>query len=152
MKKVIALLTAVVLCLSIFAGCGAKDVKLSEIMDEINTKNNLTLTQLSSVDDLNTYYSINASDVKQFAAELDENNNAPVEIVLVEAKDSTSADTIEKALTSRYNSIYSQYSSYSPDQLDMVKKCKVTKDGNFVTMIVASNAEDMVKLFQSKIK
>ena len=56
-------------------------------MDKLNSDFSLSLRVLESVDDLNTYYSIDTADVKQYAAEIDANNDAPVEIVLVEAVD-----------------------------------------------------------------
>lgn len=152
MKKVISIVSAFVLCLAIFTGCGAKEVKLSEVMDKINSDFSLSLQTLESADELNTYYSIDTADVKQFAAEIDPNNNAPVEIVLIEAVDADAATRVESALTTRYNAIYSQYSSYTPEQLDMVKACKVTKDGNFVSMIVADKGADMLNVFYSYVK
>lgn len=152
MKKVISIVSAFVLCLAIFTGCGAKEVKLSEVMDKINSDFSLSLQKLESADELNTYYSINTADVKQFAAEIDPNNNAPVEIVLIEAVDADAASRVETALTTRYNAIYSQYSSYTPEQLDMVKACKVTKDGNFVSMIVADKGADMLNVFYNYVK
>ena len=152
MKKVISIVSAFVLCLAIFTGCGAKEVKLSEVMDKINSDFSLSLKKLESAYELNTYYSIDTADVKQFAAEIDPNNNAPVEIVLIEAVDADAASRVESALTTRYNAIYSQYSSYTPEQLDMVKACKVTKDGNFVSMIVADKGADMLNVFYSYVK
>ena len=152
MKKVISIVSVFVLCLAIFTGCGAKEVKLSEVMDKINSDFSLSLQKLESADELNTYYSIDTADVKQFAAEIDPNNNAPVEIVLIEAVDADAASRVETALTTRYNAIYSQYSSYTPEQLDMVKACKVTKDGNFVSMIVADKGSEMLDVFYSYVK
>ena len=152
MKKVFSIVAAFVLCLAIFTGCGAKEVKLSEVMDKINSDFSLSLQKLESADELNTYYSIDTADVKQFAAEIDPNNNAPVEIVLIEAVDADAASRVETALTTRYNAIYSQYSSYTPEQLDMVKACKVTKDGNFVSMIVADKGADMLNVFYNYVK
>ena len=152
MKKVISIVSALVLCLAVFAGCGAKEVKLSEVMNKLNSDFSLSLKALESTNNLNKYYSINTADVKQFAAEIDPNNNAPVEIVLVEATNADAAGKIETALTNRYKSIYSQYSSYTPEKLSMVKDCKVTKDGNFVTMIVADKAPEMLEAFYKFIK
>lgn len=152
MKKVISIVSAFVLCLAIFTGCGAKEVKLSEVMDKINSDFSLSLQKLESADELKTYYSIDTADVKQFAAEIDPNSNAPVEIVLIEAVDADAATRVESALTTRYNAIYSQYSSYTPEQIDMVKACKVTKDGNFVSMIVADKGAEMLDVFYSYVK
>ena len=74
------------------------------------------------------------------------------EVVLVEATDSDAASRVETALTNRYNSIFQQNASYSAEELDMVKNCKVTKDGNFVTMIIGEKASDMLTMFNDSIK
>lgn len=154
MKKIISVICAAALCLCLFAGCGAKEVNLTEVLDKINTDYPVSgLTKITDVNDLNSYYQIKPEDVKQFAAEINENSSdAPVEIVLVEAKDSTAAQDIYDKLSNRYNSIYNMYASYSADQIAMVKECKVTMDGNFVSMIVAENAPEMVNVFYSFIK
>ncbi len=152
MKKAISIAASLVLCLMIFAGCGAKEANLNEVMDKINSEYQLSLQTFSSVDDLNKYYSINTSDVKQFAAEIDSNNDRPIVIIMVEAVDSEAAGNVEKALTNYYNSIISTYSSYSAENLEMVKSCKVTKDGNFVSLIVASDAQGMLDIYYSFIK
>lgn len=152
MKKVISLAFVLILSLAALAGCGSADVNLSEVMDKINSEYSLSLQTLESADDLNRYYGIDTTDVKQFAVEFNSNNDAPVEIVMVEAVDSEAATRVETALTTRYNSIISQYASYTPDKLSMVEACKVTKDGNFVSMIVAENADGMLNIYYEYVK
>lgn len=152
MKRIFALAVALVLCLSLLAGCGSKDVNLSDVMTKLNSDYSLSLQTLSSADELNTYYSISTDDVKQFAAEIDSTNDAPKEIILIEATDADAAARVEEALTTRLNSIMATYNSYSPDQVDMVKACKVTKDGNFVSLIVADKAPDMLNVYYEYVK
>lgn len=153
MKKVISFAAVLAMCFVLLTGCGSGDVKLNEVMDKINADFSPEITKtLTEAEELNAYYSINADDVKQFAAEINPDNNAPVEIVMVEAVDSDAADSVEQALTTRYNSIYSQYSSYTPEKLDMVKNCKVTKNGNFVTLIVADDADKMLDVYYEYVK
>ncbi len=152
MKKLISMATALVLSLAMLAGCGAKEVNLTEVMDKINSDFSLSLTKLESAEDLNAYYSIETADVKQFAAEIDANNDAPVEIILVEAVDSAAADRVETALTTRYNAIINTYSSYTPEKVSMVEACKVTKDGNFVSMIVADKGPEMLDTYYTFVK
>ena len=153
MKRIIAIVLAAMMLVAAFAGCGGtKNADLSGILTEINTKYDLSLTEIDTTDKLNKYYGINPEDVKQFAAETNQNNNAAIEIVLVEAVDSDAAARVETALTTRFNSIVQQYSSYTPEKLDMVKACKVTKDGNFVSMIVADDAAGMSEVYNSSIK
>ena len=152
MKRIFAVAVALVLCLSLLAGCGSKDVNLNDVMTKLNSDFSLSLQTLSSADELNTYYSISTDDVKQFAAEIDSTNDAPKEIILIEATDADAATRVEEALTNRLNSIMATYNSYSPDQVDMVKACKVTKDGNFVSLIVADKAPDMLNVYYEYVK
>lgn len=147
MKKTFSVATSIILCLAFLTGCGAKNVNLSEVMEKINSDFSLSLRILESVDDLDTYYSIETADVEQFAAEIDVNNDAPVEIVLVEAVDADAATRVETALTTRYKAIVNRYSSYTPEKFDMVQACKVTRDNNYVTMIVADNAPEMLNVY-----
>lgn len=150
MKKVISIAVALVLCLSIFAGCGAKEVNLADLMDKMNSEYSVDATKV----DMYKYYNINADDIKQFAAEVgkSDTDSKNTEVVLVEATDSDAASRVETALTNRYNSIFQQNASYSAEELDMVKNCKVTKDGNFVTMIIGEKASDMLTMFNDSIK
>ncbi len=159
MKKIIALVLAALLGVAVLAGCGEsaseanKSVELVAVLDKINTDNNLSLEKVTDVKMLKRYYTIDEGDVKQFAVEMDKSNtNAPVEIVLIEATDADAAGRIESALNTRYNSVLSTYTSYTPEKVDMVKACKVTKDGNFVSLIIADNADAMVKAYQESIK
>ena len=147
MKKVISVAVALVLCLSIFAGCGAKEVNLADLMDKMNSEYSVDATKYETKDDMYKYYNINADDIKQFAAEVgkSDTDSKNTEVVLVEAR-------VETALTNRYNSIFQQNASYSAEELDMVKNCKVTKDGNFVTMIIGEKASDMLTMFNDSIK
>ena len=141
MKRIIALAIAAIMSVSVLAGCGGGS-DLNNVMSNINSTYNLNLKSLESKDDLSKYYSIKPESVKQFAAEIDSNNNAPVEIIMVEATDADAANEIEK----------SQYASYTPEKLDMVKDCKVTKDGNYVSLIVADNAAEILQKYQDSIK
>lgn len=152
MKKLLSFVMVLALCVTALTGCGSKSVDLSEVMTKINTEYDISIKQLSSTEDLNKYYTINAEDVKQFAAEINQTVNAPVEIVMIEAKDATAAGNVETALTNRYNAIIQQYSGYSPENLAMAQKCKVTKDGNFVSMIVADKASEMLEIYYEYVK
>ena len=159
MKRVISLVLVALIAVAVLAGCGSgsveagKAVDLNAVLDKINSENNLSLEKVTEGKMLNRYYGIDENDVKQFAVEMDKSDpNAPVEIVLIEAKDATAAENINKALETKYNSVLSTYTSYTPEKVDMVKACKVTKDGNFLSLIIAENAAAMVKTFQDSIK
>ena len=159
MKRIISIALVALLAVALFAGCGnkdggsAKNVDLNAVLDTINSENNLSLDKVTDIAMVKRYYNVAEEDVKQFAVESDKSNpNAPVEIVLIEAKDADAAGRVESALTTKYKSVLSTYTSYTPEKVDMVKACKVTKDGNFVSLIIADNAAAMVTTFQNSIK
>ena len=159
MKRIVSILLVVLVAAAVLAGCGGSDggsgkaVDLPAILTKFNTDYSLSLEAVDTVEKLNRYYEIAVDDVKQFAAEKDTSDpNAPVELVLVEAVDSAAADRVESALKERYKSVLRQYTSYTPEKVEMVKACDVTKDGNFVSMIVCDNAPDMVKYFKESVK
>lgn len=159
MKKIFSLTVSVVMIFTavLFSGCtGTKEAELSAVLQDINSRYSSAtsgLTQLEEVSDLDKYYEISKEDVKQFAAEINADaSTAPVEIVMVEAKDSQGADDIEQKLNNRYQTIYSQYASYSAEQLKMAKKCSVTRAGNYVVLIVAQDYDGMIEIVNSAIK
>lgn len=149
MKRIIALSLTVLMLAACFAGCGGKAVNLADNLANVNkTYSDATkgLTELTDKADLNKYYQIEVDDVKQFAAEINtDSSTAPVEIVAVEATDADAAKDVQTKLQARFDSIVGLYASYSAEQYDMVKKCAVTTNGNFVIMIVAENYSDILK-------
>lgn len=156
MKRFITATMAALIFVLAFAGCGSNSADLKKVMSDINSKYSDStggLKELTEVADLDKYYTISADDVKQFAAEINpDTSSAPVEIVLVEAKDKTASDNVKKALDSRFQSIKSTYASYSPKEVELVNKCSVTQNGNYVTMVVASDYDGIMEIVNAAIK
>ncbi|MGN0488923.1 MAG: DUF4358 domain-containing protein [Ruminococcus sp.] len=158
MKKIISITIVAITMVTLLmcAGCSTStDVDLKSVLSDINSKysdSTSGLTELTDVNDLNKYYNINTDDVAQFAAEItSDTSKAPVEIVMVEAKNADAVSNIENALNARYQGIYSTYASYSAEQFDMVKKCKVTKNGNYIILVVAEDYDGIVSIINKAI-
>lgn len=148
MKKIIAILL-VAMCVLSFAGCGgAKTVNLTECMDKINSTYSVSdMKQLTTTDDLKKYYSIDAANVKSFAAEI--SNSGKDEIVLVEATDAAAAGKVKECLQKRYDDKTKDSASYDAEYLEIIKKCEVTTKDNYVRMIISKDAAGMVDVFNS---
>lgn len=155
MKKFVSLALVILVMVSAFAGCsGSKEVDLNTVLADVNSVSSSTseLTEITDLEKLKAAYNINEEDVKQFAAEYTaDTSKAPVEIVVVEAKDKSAAENVKACLDARFQTIYSQYSSYSPEQFDMVKKCQVIAKGNFVTMVVSEDYDNIMKVINEAI-
>ena len=179
MKRVISFVIAALMAVNVFAGCGTSSsgsdsssessaassnsdkeessssseskesskVDLNEILDKINSETGLSIDKLDDVSRLKRYYDIDEEDVKQFAVERDKDN----EVALIEAVDGDAASRIEECLQNKLDSLVNLSNSYSPEKAEQVKSCKVTKDGNFVTLIVTDNAETALKVFKDSI-
>ena len=164
MKRIIALTTALIMIIAVFAGCGGSDngnnsaaeeksVNLGDVLTAVNEafpESTKDAETLASVDDLKNYYNVSTDDVKQFAAEVDKKNSS-LEIVLVEAVDADAAGRVESALKVMYNQLRSNGASYDAEQLDMVNNCDVTTNGNFVIYIISKDYKGMLDTVNSKL-
>ncbi len=159
MKRIIAIAILVVMAATLFVGCSSSnsssDVKLSNVLADINKKfpdSVKGLSELKEKSDLTRYYEIEEKEVADFAAEINtDSSKAAMEIVLVKAKDSKAKTDIEQKLTIRYNSIVSQYASYSAKQLKMAKDGGVKTSGDYVYLVVAEDSDGIFKLIKEEL-
>lgn len=154
MKKILSLLFAVLMVCS-FSACGggeAKQADLDKVMEEMKSKiTNKEMMDLSS-DDLLTSYGIKPEDVKQFAAYMDSTGIKGDEIVMVEGKDAEAAKKIKEKLDARYKQKETEMKDYLPEEYAVLKKCNVSQTGNYVSMIVSPQHEELNKIYNAAIK
>lgn len=153
MKKLVAIIMAGMIMTFTMAGCGGEntaDVDLSSVMATIDTEYPNEMQDITTTDDLNKYYSIDAADVKSFAAEYNKNGGVD-EVILIEATDADAAKRVEEKLQTRYNSKKQQGASYSAEDLQVINECSVKTNGNFVSLIVSSNASGMEEIYNTAL-
>jgi len=153
MKKIFAfVLTLVILCS--FSACGSKtkQADLSKVMTDMKAKiTNAEMMDLSKAD-LMPIYGIEIDDVKQFAAHVDSTGIKGDEIVIVEGKDADAVKRIKEKLDARYKQKEIEMKDYQPTEYAVLKKCSVNLDGNYVSMIVSPQYEELEKIYNSAIK
>ncbi|MCD8048683.1 MAG: DUF4358 domain-containing protein [Clostridia bacterium] len=76
----------------------------------------------------------------------------PMEIIMIEAVDEDAAEQIYEKLKTRVSDIYEQASSYDPDSAALAKKCPVSKDGVYVSMLFSEKYADMQTIYENAIK
>jgi predicted flavoprotein YhiN len=154
MKKLLAVLLAATLLFTL-AACGGgttKQADLGKVMTDMKTKiTNKDMMDLSK-DDLMTNYGIEAADVKQFAAYIDSTGTKGDEIVFLEGKDADAAKRIKEKLDARYKQKEVEMKDYLPEEYAMLKKCSINQDGNYVSMIVSPQYEELSKIYNAAIK
>jgi len=142
----------------VFAGCGSsgnsdsEDVKLSSVISQINKEYPDSvegLTELKDKSDLTRYYEIEEDEIEDFAAEINtDSSKAALEIVIVKSDD---VKNVESKLNIRYQSILSQYASYSADQLKIAKEGGVKTSGDYAYLVVAENSDGIFEIIEDSI-
>lgn len=145
MKRVFTIIIAAVLVLATLTACGAKNVDLKKVMDDVNSKYDLsTLTAVESADNLKRYYTIPTEDVKQFAAEFTKSaSEGYTEVVIVEAVDADAAGRVKTQLEGRLRNQLSDAKSYNAEQVSMIEACSVKDSGNFVWLVISDKQADI---------
>lgn len=169
MKRLVCLMLAVMMVAALLCGCGgssggsdetqnaaqndaSSSVDLTSVMNQINT--DYGLGDLKVVEDtkkLKRYYEIEEADVKQFAAEFASDASVYLEVVLVEAVDEAAKDRIATQLANHLDSKVSEAKSYSPEQEEMLSKCKVSENGNFVSLIIGEDCEKIQSVVDAAV-
>ena len=152
MKKIFALMLAFLIVTSTACSkSAAKNADLASVMKKMKEKiTNTEMMDLSS-DDLMTNYGIKKDDVKQFAAYVDSTGTKGDEIVLVEASGAKAADRIKKGLDNRYSQKEIEMKDYLPKEFAVLKECKVEKSGNYISMIVSPQHEELERIYKNAL-
>ena len=157
MKRLFALVIAVLLIVGALSACGGQsgqtaNVDLKGLLDSINSQYSLNdLKVLESASDLNRYYSIDESSVKQFAAELTTSASVFSEVIIIEANDSSAVSDIAAKLESHLDAQLNTAKSYTQDAVAMLESCTVAKNGNFVYLAIGDNAEGISGMIEAAI-
>lgn len=150
-KKITCIIAALLFIIT-FTACSAnsKTHNVTKIMEKIESRCILPeMLTLSTVDKLTQQYGIEAEDVKQFAVKTASGSLNQDEIVIIEAANADAASKIQDKLEDRYKSKLNQCKDYLPEEYEIIKKCSVEKNGNYVCMFISSDHDKMTEIYKS---
>lgn len=157
MKKWFSLVLALVmtLCLAACSGGNGNEGKssdLTKVMDEmkavLENKEMMDLTE----NNLMQNYGVEPSSLNQFAIYIDSTGLKGDEIILMEAKDEEAAKTVKQMIDARYQQKENTMKSYQPDEYAMLKECKVQQTGNYISLIVSPQHEELEKIYNDSFQ
>ena len=158
MKKLSALLLALLLVMGLAACSGSnsgtegKSADLTKVMDDMKAVlENKEMMDLGK-DNLLQNYGIDPESVKQFAVYIDSTGLKGDEIILLEAKDEEAAKTVKEMIDARYQQKENTMKSYQPEEYAMLKECKVQQNGNYISLIVSPQHEELEKIYNEAFK
>jgi hypothetical protein len=151
--KLLALILSFVLSVSL---CSC-DVSLSqeeqplvkEIVSDIQKQCELPEMEEVSEHQLGHFYNINKADVANFVAFVSADSMSKDEIILIEAFTESEANAIRDRLNEHYDGLLSETKEYLPDEYEIIKDCKVVKDGIYIRLFISKNADKMEDIYNS---
>lgn len=154
MKKTVCILLLAVMAMCFTVGCTKEkelnDTPLSQAVDKINAEvfgGSDGMRSIDSLDKLELYYSIDQTDVKEFAAEVSKSSATEIdEVVLVKAVDEAAAKRIAEKLEIRLEAQKDLCASYSAELLSVAEKCSVRTEGVLVSLIVCDRYDDALSI------
>ena len=158
MKKLSALLLTLLLVLGMTAcsgnnsGTEGKSADLTKVMSDMKAVlENKEMMDLGE-ENLMQNYGIDPETVKQFAVYIDSTGLKGDEIILLEGKDEEATKTIKEMIDARYQQKEKSMKSYQPEEYAMLQECKVQQNGNYVSLIVSPQHEELEKIYTDSFK
>ena len=147
MKKIIALLLALVFLVSTLTGCGGKkELEPRSFVEELLANAKFT-DSLNQLDDpvVPILYKIDAADFSEAIVYCGTAATAE-EIAVFTAKDDASAERLLAAARSRVDDLIDSYKSYGPAAAMTLENSVVARSGNHVVVVVCSDSDGAKKI------
>lgn len=159
MKRLITLISALLIVFT-FGGCAkkgdegaAKDISVADIIAAIEEKVDLDMVEdLSKDETLEKNYYINLEDVAEAEIKTAMMNVKSSELAIIKVKDSSKVEDVKKSVEKRGEDLDKQWSTYLPDQHELVKNRIIKAVGNYVILIIDEEAEQIEEIIESKLK
>lgn len=163
MKKLLAVISAALIVLS-FAACNKAEnndttesaatsaqasVATADIMNEIRNGGYLPESNMElTTNDMLDYYGIEASEIKQCSVVLN-SSGWQDELIIIEAVDSAAADSIKTLLNNHIQNQCDSMRDYDAKMYDIVSKCSVVTNGNYIALFISADYEALNGIFNS---
>ena len=143
-KKLLCLCMTLLVMLGVTAcSSSQKTADLPKVMEDMKAiMENKDMMDLDE-SDLMSYYGIEASQVKQFAVYIDSTGIKGDEIILIEGIDADAAKSIKEKIDARYQEKENTMKTYQPEEYAVLKKSKVEQNGNYISLIVSPQGDDL---------
>ena len=100
---------------------------------------------------LSDLYGIDAADLDSFVAKIPMMNVHATEFFIAKVK-SGKMDAVKDGIAKRQADLEEQWSSYLPEQLELVRNYKLAESGDYVLFAIYEDADDIVKAFNDCVK
>ena len=150
MKKFLSILVLAALALTLCGACAeGSSVDLEAVLAQFNLGDEIMTLDAYELADI---YYIDLEDMKQGVGAVHTSGINCDEIILIEAASDEAAAYIKDILDGRYESKLNETENYLPDEYAIIKECSVSVNGNYLAMIVAPNAAELVEIYNASFE
>lgn len=130
---------------------GATELSAEDVWNTVSAGRELP--SFMDLDDglLSDLYGIDATDLDNFVAKIPMMNVHATEFFIAKVK-SGKMDTVKAGIAKRQADLEEQWSSYLPEQLELVQNYKLAESGDYVLFAIYEDADDIVKAFEDCTK
>ena len=148
MKKGICLILTA-LCLLGLTACG-ETVQVTPDMQQVYDamKDQLPAMEIFPAEVVLDAYGIESADCKQMVVSSYYDGADTAEIWLIEATDAAAAEEILELVQMRLTSLTDQFRNYDAAAYQLVKDAEPIIHGNCIALIVAEEAEDLIRIYK----
>ena len=119
----------------------------AEIINAVSASESLELDATA----MSNLYGINPGNISDAAGFVVMEGTFPHEVVMIKAKDASAAAEVERLLKAKHQSFVEQSKGYDPQNYALAQKCKVEKNGNYVSMFLTPDFETMKSIYRKYI-
>ncbi|MEF2837624.1 MAG: DUF4358 domain-containing protein [Oscillospiraceae bacterium] len=151
MKKVISLILAMALVLSLAACGGKKEEAVSLDIDALFESYTQYMPDMFYPDEATmlNFLGINVEDCAKYKVAICAEGMRSDEIWLIEAKDKAALETLRQLAETRIQSKLEETVSYAPDQYVVVEKAQLLTNGLYLALIISPDVDAMKDGFEA---
>lgn len=125
-------------------------VTVQDIWSSISAQIQFPALMDSTATDVSALYGIDASILDDFCLKIPAMTVSATEIFIAKVS-AENLETVKGGIALRKQTLLDQWSTYLPDQYDLVENAKVVTSGNYILFVISADADSIVSIFNSAV-
>ena len=146
MKKLFAVVLAVLTMSMAFAGCSSEETYISfdEVYNQLTSSIDFSASKMQKQTEaaLNNYYYIDPATLEDYAIYMADyaTGNAD-EIAMFQVKESDQMTTVKSLINDRISDLKVRYEDYKPEEMPKIESAIIEEKGNYIFLVISPDNE-----------
>lgn len=145
-KKLFAVILAVLTMSMAFAGCSSEETYISfdEVYNQLTSSIDFSASKMQKQTEaaLNNYYYIDPATLEDYAIYMADyaTGNAD-EIAMFQVKESDQMTTVKSLINDRISDLKVRYEDYKPEEMPKIESAIIEEKGNYIFLVISPDNE-----------